>query len=348
VKYFTYLLYSTIAIIALSVSLSNVFASQMSSFLIPERNKSEPLYTSIDFLTIKYDPGSELAKKFAGLNERISFKVNSTNPGLNDIIKTVNNVILTERNSPVRVSDAKIDYTVQIRGEQDRMTVAYKLVFAPSISGYVLPGNESAKIVDLDWRSFKVNDPLTIEIPNYGKIDLNYPISAFQMKYPEIATELLSSDAKGIMTDPLFNFEDIGLPMERWHFLFDPTGSQASAAGSGYIEESGAKVVSVFSLGESSFREGTHTAREFDAKATIEGVPIEIHSSTPPVSGQIQIPGFAEIKKVGNAEIAYVSDAAPSGVMTSSGGFPIQVLGVFVGMMAGVAALVLLMVRKKN
>ncbi len=347
-KYFTYLLYSTIAIVAISISWSNVFASQLSSFLIPERDKSEPVYTAIAFITIKYDPGSELAKKYQGVNERITFTINTTNPGLSNISKTINNVILTERNSPVRILDSKIGYTAQIRGEQDRMTVAYKLVYTPTIAGYVLPGNESAKIIDLDWRSFKVSDPLTIEIPKYGKIDLNFPISAFQAKYPDIATQLLSSDAKGIMTDPLFNFEDIGMPMERWHFLFDPTGSQASAAGAGYVQEGGASVVSVFSLGESSFREGTHTARESDAKATISGTGVEIHSSTPPVSGQIQIPGFAEIKKVGNAEIALVSQSAPQGVITSSGGFPIQVLGMFAGMMAGVAVLVLFLARKKH
>ncbi|NOJ30141.1 MAG: hypothetical protein DA328_08245, partial [Nitrososphaeraceae archaeon] len=237
--------------------------------------------------------------------------------------------------------------TAQIRGEQDRLEVAYKLVFTPTISGYVLPGNESAKIVDLDWRSFKVNDPLTIDIPNYGKIDINHPISAFQAKFPELASQLLSSDARKIMTEPLFDFEDIGLPMDRWHFLFDPTGSQASAAGAGYIQEGGANVVSVFSLGESSFREGTHTAKQSDAKATVSGTEIEIRASTPPVSGQLQIPGFAEVKKIGNAEIALVSPTAPSGVITSSGGFPIQVLGLFAGMMAGVAVLVLFLARKK-
>lgn len=346
-KYFTYVLYSTIALIIISVSYSNVFAAQLSSFLIPERNKSEPAYTAIEFITIKYDPQSELAKKFAGVTERISFKINGTNPGLENVIATINNVILTERNSPVRITDSKIDYTAQIRGEQDRLEVAYKLVFTPTISGYVLPGNESAKIVDLDWRSFKVIDPLTIDIPNYGKIDINHPISAFQAKFPELASQLLSSDARKIMTEPLFDFEDIGLPMDRWHFLFDPTGSQASAAGAGYIQEGGANVVSVFSLGESSFREGTHTAKQSDAKATVSGTEVEIRASTPPVSGQLQIPGFAEVKKIGNAEIALVSPTAPSGVITSSGGFPIQVLGLFAGMMAGVAVLVLFLARKK-
>ena len=87
-------------------------------------------------------------------------------------------------------------------------------------------------------------------------IKVNYPIGLLEATYPQFAASLLNSpEAVAIMNDPLFTFEEIGAPMERWHFLFDPTGSQAGAAGAGYIEEGGAKVVSIFSLGESSFRE---------------------------------------------------------------------------------------------
>src|SRR5438067_713474 len=83
---------------------------------------------------------------------------------------------------------------------------------------------------------------------------------------------------------PLFNFQPIGIPMDRWHFLFDPTGSLAGVAGSGFTEQGGAKAVSIYSLGESSFREGTFTEQTSDSTATIANTPVQVHSSTPPPS----------------------------------------------------------------
>ena len=58
------------------------------------------------------------------------------------------------------------------------------------------------------------------------------------------------------MTDPILNFEDFNTPMSSWHRLFDPVGSYGTAVGMQGTE--GAKALSVYSLGESSLREGTH------------------------------------------------------------------------------------------
>jgi hypothetical protein len=128
--------------------------------------------------------------------------------------------------------------------------------------------------------------------------------------------------------------------------LFDPSGSQASTAGSGYQELGGARVVSIFSLGESSFREGVMEAKESDANAVIDGSNVKIHSSHPPPSGQIQIAGFATVTKNGNSEIAFVTENAPEGTTTATGGFPLQVLLILSGMMAAVSVFVLWKARK--
>jgi hypothetical protein len=178
-------------------------------------------------------------------------------------------------------------------------------------------------------------------------INVNYPIGLLEATYPDFAANLLNSpQAAAIMNDPLFTFEEIGASMDRWHFLFDPTGSQAGAAGAGYIEEGQAKVVSIFSLGESSFREGAHAATEKNAVATINGTQATIRSSTPPPSAQIQITGFARVAEAGGGELAFVTSEAPAGTTTATGGFPIQVLLVLGGMMGAVAVFVLLKARK--
>ena len=210
-----------------------------------------------------------------------------------------------------------------------------------------LPSNTTNKAIDLDWRSVVVQGPLTVTVPKYGEFDINYPIGPVKALYPEVAQKLESVEqSKNIFDTPLLDYEEIGFPMDRWHFLFDPTGSQASAAGSGYAEEGESKVVSVFSLGESSFREGTHAAKESSISTTIDGSKVNIKSSDPPPSAQIQIGGFAQIKKINTAEIAFVSPTGPSGTATATGGFPIQVLLILGGMMGAVAILVLIKARK--
>ena len=341
------LTYWVMGLILVPVVFSQAFAAQMEAFLIPQTDKADPVFTSIRFLTIKYEPGSELSKIFNGTNERVQFTLNSSNIGMNELQRLVNEAILVDKNSPIQLSKSKLDYTAQIRGEENRVAISYKIKFMPEITNFVLPTNGTTA-VDLDWRSVVVHGPLTVDVPEYGKFDINYPMAPILAKYPQAAKILSSSeDAKKILQTPLLDYEEIGLPMDRWHFLFDPTGSQASAAGSGYAGEGGTRVVSVFSLGESSFREGTHTAKEASAETTIDGSEVAIRSSNPPPSGQIQIGGFANIQKVAGGEVAFVTPNAPEGTVTSSGDFPIQVLLILGGMMGAVAVLVLLKARKK-
>ncbi len=319
----------------------------MTVFLVTESDKADAVFTGIRFITIQYPPGSQLAKQFDGKNERVTFTMNSTEDGMNQLISTINQVLRTEKQSPVQIVNATLDYTASIRGEADRVSLAYKVVLKPTISRFVLERNsEQGTIVDLDWRGIVVNQPIILDPQEYGMINVNYPIGLLQVTHPDFAQKILNSQAAQIMNDPLFTFQEIGAPMDRWHFLFDPTGSQAGAAGAGYIEEGQSKVVSIYSLGESSFREGTHSAVEKNAVATIDGTQMSLHASTPPPSGQIQLTGFARTAQAGGGELAFVTSQAPAGTTTATGGFPIQVLLVLGGMMGAVAIFVLLKARK--
>jgi hypothetical protein len=329
--------------------ISNSYAVQMTVVLSPQQNQAEPVFTANRFITLEYDPTSELAKKLATVNDNLRFRANASTPGMAELISGINKDIFTEKQSPILIENATIDYTGTLRGSSDRLIMSYKVVFTPSITGFTLPSNNSESggaLVDLDWRGFFTNRPLELQVPEFGNVSINYPISLLQVKFPEIAQQLNSSEASEIFNTSLFNFEKIATPMERWHFLFDPTGSQASTAGSGYEELGGARVVSIFSLGESSFREGVMEAEESDAAAVIDGTNVDIHSSHPPPSGQIQVAGFATVSRNGNSEIAFVTENAPEGTTTATGGFPLQVLLILAGMMAAVSVFVLWKARK--
>lgn len=318
----------------------------MTTSMVPNTDKADALLTAVKFVTMEYEPGSPLAQQFNGKDDRIQFSLNTSDPGMPELINAINADIRTQKGSPVRVENATLDYTGSLRGSEDKIQLAYKIVIDGILTSIVLDRSEQGSVLDLDWRSVLVDEPLPVDAPQYGNISVNYPIGLIQATYPEFAQALLNSEAAGLMREPLFNFQDMGVGMERWHFLFDPTGSQAGAAGSGFEEIGGARVVSIYSLGESSFREGTFTEKVAQASAEINGAQVEIESTTPAPSGQIQIAGFSRIEKSGDNELAFVTAEAPEGTVTATGGFPIQVLLVLGGMMGAVAVFVLLKTRK--
>lgn len=321
-------------------------AVQMTTSMVPETNKADALLTAVRFITIEYEPNSQLAQQFNGKDERVDFTLNSSDPGMPELINTINSDIRTQKGSPVNIENATLHYTGSIKGASDKVQLAYKIVVEGILSSIVLDKSEQGNVLDLDWRSVVVDEPLSVNAPQYGNISVNYPLGLLQVNYPEVAQELSNSQAAAIMREPLFNFQDMGIPMDRWHFLFDPTGSQAGAAGSGFQEVGGARVVSIYSLGESSFREGTFSEKVTQASASLNGTKVGVESSTPPPSGQIQIAGFSRIQKSGDNELAFVTAQAPEGTATATGGFPIQVLLVLGGMMGAVAVFVLLKTRK--
>ena len=105
-------------------------------------------------------------------------------------------------------------------------------------------------------------------------------------------------------------------------------------------------MLSVYSLGESSLREGTHAPTEKQAAVSIDGANVRVESSTPPPNAQITVAGYSAVEEVNGAEFASVSPDAPEGVQTATGGFPIQVLLVLGGMMGAIAIFVLFKARK--
>jgi hypothetical protein len=328
-----------------------VFAMQMEASVSPTLNAADAIYGGDRILTLKYPDNSPISKILNGKKSTLSFTLDSSDPknGLKPILESINNVLLKEKQSQVHFANATLDYKATLDGGPDIATISYQVQLKPFITGLVTSGNgnASSSTVDLDWRSFAITAPLYVNTPQYGKIDINHPSGALEKLIPSLAPKLASSSFADMLNQPILDFSTFGAPMDNWHFLFDATGSQAGAAGFGFsVGKGGSKIISIYSLGESSFREGSYSAKESDASATIDNVNVGMHSLTPPPSGQIQIGGFSKIQKIGTNDFAVVSSVAPQGIQTSSGSFPVFVLLVFGGMMGAVAILVLVKARK--
>lgn len=338
------LLACIISTILITGFITHASAVQFTVFLSPKIAAASADLTAVRFLTFTYQPGSPLSNQFNGKAEHVRFTLNGTGGGMSQLISTFNQDIANEKQSPVRIVNATLQYSGDLIGEPNQLLVSYKVDLKPVITNYVLQNGTQGAVVDLAWRSVSVNQPLIVNTPHYGKVNINAPIGLFQILHPVLAQQLLNSPAADIMLDPLLNFQTIGTTMDNWHFLFDPTGSIAGASGL-FSQQPGSRAVSVYALGESSLREGSYTEQTRDASATIYGEPVGVHASTPPPSAQIQIAGFSKTQKSGNSDVAIVTSQAPQGTVTATGGFPLQVLFVFGGMMGAVAVFVLLKSR---
>ena len=335
-------------------ALPSAFANDMNASLIPERNKAEGSYIGVKNIELRYPAGSSIASQLGEETKRIKFTVggsaNSTDSSIVNAISAFNDAMVASK-SPVQVTSMNITYTAVVKPGETSTLISYKIEAHPKMEGFVInQGTESGltgDIVDFEWRGIYVTQPITLDAPDLGEIEINKAIGLITVLYPEVAEQIESSSAAEIFDEPILDFRKFDQSMETWHFLFDPSGSLAESSAY-FREESGAKVVSIYSLGESSFREGTFEAEEKDATANIGGSEVRVHSQVPAPSGQIQIAGFSDNDEnaPSDGEFAMVTVDTPEGVQSATGSFPVQVLLIFGGMMGAIAVFILWKARK--
>ncbi|HXG07469.1 MAG TPA: hypothetical protein VNI77_09120 [Nitrososphaera sp.] len=133
-----------------------------------------------------------------------------------------------------------------------------------TFSGFKLDKEASDNIpMDINWRGFVIDGQVFVDSPEHGRINIKQPIGLLQVTIPEFADKLAGTEAEVIMGEPVLDFTEGGMPMEKWHWLFDPTFGQASTGGLFRGSDVGsAKAISVYSLGECSIREGCPLQRK--------------------------------------------------------------------------------------
>lgn len=350
-KYFITVPSGILAVLLISVFVTQAYAADLSSALDPGTDSGQASFVGARTVTLEYPAGSPLAQALDGQTQRVEFSLNGTatdqnNTGMSELIAALNRAFI-EAESPVQASQAEVSYSGVLRGGPTSTIISYRVDIRPTLESIVLPTGESgqaAQVVDLEWRGIVINEPLVVNAPDVGQININYPIGLLQALYPDVAQKFENTPARDIFYQPILNLEAFNTPMSSWHFLFDPVGAYGGSVG---LEGTGgANVISIYSLGESSLREGTHTIEEQEATATVDGANVNVQATTPPPSGQIQIAGYSSAEESGGAWHAVVTAEAPEGVQTSTGGFPIQVLLVLGGMMGAIAIFILFKSRK--
>jgi len=326
--------------------ISPVFASSQLEVTIDPN--SDTAYAKMVYqrsITIDYSDGGKLAE-MNGKSEKISFTAIASNPGIESLIANLNSYFVSQ-GSQANISDLSLEYKSVMTGRSTSMSVDYTVILRPTIENIVIKhgsGNDPT-LLDADWRGFGALGPVVINTPTYGDVEINLPISSFEKFTPSLALSLKASDAAELLSTRLMDGDEIkAQPIGNWHFLFDPTGIGSDAAQFGFQTGS---VISSFTMGESSLREGL--IREQIHEATfVSDKTYQVTSFESSGNASIDILGFAVDDTLGTSEIFGVTPNAPEGYATTSAGeFPAFILYGMAGMAAvGGAAIMIISQRK--
>jgi hypothetical protein len=180
VKYFTLMLSGILAVHLISVFVTEAYAADLASALDPWSAISEASFVGVRTVTIEYPAGSSLAQELDGQNQRVEFSLNGTATGQDDtgisgLIAALNRAFV-QAESPVQASQAAVSYSGVLRGGPTSTLISYRIDLQPTLESFVLQGGEGgqgSQVVDLEWRGITINEPLVVNAPEVGQININ-------------------------------------------------------------------------------------------------------------------------------------------------------------------------------
>lgn len=312
-------------------SSSPVWGAQLDARLNPDSSSAEIEIKFQRTIFIEYPEGGQIADELRAKSWTIEVLADSSNPGVKDLIQKLNQKI-TADGSSARITDLKLDYSAQLTGRELITSIDYKIVLTPTLSFYNLRefSENSPALVDAGWRGLTVAGPIVID-----GVEINFPISALKSQEPGVYDFISGTEADIVLSKNIINAEGIkNQPLRNWHFLFDPTGINVDASTFGLSEEISGFVVSSFTMGESSIREGRQVEKidEASFSADREYFVRAVQSAD---SAEIDLIGFAAIDNLYGIEVFGVSPKAPEGfASTSTGEFPVTIIYGMAGMAA--------------
>ena len=308
---------------------SAAWAAQMNANINPNEDSSTFKVTYQRTMSISYPNGGALFDALSDSEWRVQGTADGSDPGVQDLTQKLNSKLLADQ-SHAQVQNLNATYDFSLVGRTDSASVDYKVVLEGELANYVITRDSQKALLDLGWRGMTVSDGVTVD-----GVEINIPAGILRVQEPDAFAILDGTEADKILNRPLIEADFIrDQPLENWHFLFDPTGINVDAAQFKLSDTISGFVVSSWTMGESSIREG----RLVEVREGVELVldqPYSIETIQSPDSANLFIIGFGTINELDGIEIASVTPTAPEGYgETNTGDFPIFI----VYGMAGLAA----------
>ena len=305
------------------------WAAQFDAKINPNSDESPFKISYLKTVFIEYPNGGNLFDELRGNEWTLDGTADSSDPGVQKLMNELNSQIQAD-GSQARISDLNVSYDFQLKARSINTSIDYRVILEATLVDYVITQDSQRTLVDMGWRGLSAEGPVII-----NGVDINIPINLIRDEEPGVYTFLTGTEAEEILNKNTLNADFIlELPLTNWHFLFDPTGINVDAGTFGLSEDISGFVVSSWTMGESSFREGIQIERVFEAEIESDETYV-IRSVQSSDIGNLAAIGFGALDIIDGVEIAGITPTPPEGyATTSTGGFPIMI----VYGMAGIAA----------
>jgi len=306
-----------------------VLGAQFDSRINPNNDDSPFKVSYLKTVFIEYPNGGALFDVLRSSDWKVSGTADATNPGVQELMMKLNQGIQDD-GSQATISDLNVLYEFQLTGRSIQTSIDYRVILDGTITNYVITEDSQKKLVDLGWRGLSTTSSIMID-----GIDINIPLGILQTQEPIIYNTFVGTEAEDVLNRELINADFIlEQPMTNWHFLFDPTGINADASTFGLDDSIAGFVVSSWTMGESSIREGRQVERVYEAEVMADEL-YTVRSVQSSDQANLHIIGFGAIDVLDSVEIVGVTPTPPEDYMTTStGGFPIMIIYGMAGMAA--------------
>ncbi|MFB5597464.1 MAG: hypothetical protein ACE5RJ_00380 [Nitrosopumilaceae archaeon] len=299
------------------------FGAQLAVNINPNANSSPFEMKYQKSIVIEYEDGGEIAKMLRGQEDKLFFSGDTSNPGVADLQQRLNQK-LAQDGSQGHIINLVVTYDAELTGRALNTSIDYKIILTGDLTNYVIKKGDRSQpaLLDMAWRGMTVQGPVIID----GH-DINSMYAGIQEMEPQLAAAMAGSEAQSVLSESLMNAEQIkDQPLGNWHFLFDPTGINVDAAQFGISEEIQGFVISGFTMGESSIREGRKIEQVQEASFTTDKTYV-VRAIASADNANLHIIGFAAIDSLEGIEIVGVTPTPPEGyATTSTGQFPVMII----------------------
>ena len=305
------------------------FGAQLDTRINPNNAESPFKMSYLKTVFIEYPNGGVLFDTLSTSQWIVSGTADSTNPGVQELMSNLNNGIQSD-GSQARISDLNVIYEFQLKGRSIQTSIDYRVVLEGTITDYIITEDSQKKLVDLGWRGLTTTSPITID-----GIEINIPLGVLETEEPILYNTFVGTEAESVLNRELINADFIlEQPLTNWHFLFDPTGINADASQFGLDESIAGFVISSWTMGESSIREGRQVERIYEAEVMADET-YTIRSVQSTDTANLSSVGFGALDILDGVEIIGVTPTPPDDYMTTStGGFPIMIIYGMAGLAA--------------
>jgi hypothetical protein len=300
---------------------SVAWGAQLDARINPNNDSSPFTMKYQKTIFFEYPNGGKL---FDDLHEKtwdVTGTADSSNPGVQNLIQKLNENIASH-GSQAKISDLNVTWDIHLKGRNINTSVDYKILLEGTLTDYVISKDQVKTLVDLGWRGLSTNDEIVID-----GVDLNHPINLFKTEEPLIYDTVKGTDAEGLLSQNMINADYIlQQKLTNWHFLFDPTGINVDAGTFGLNKSISGFVVSSWTMGESSLREGRQVEKIVEAEVNADQKYI-VRSVQSADNANLYTIGFGALDVLDGVEIAGVTPKPPQGyATTSTGDFPIFIV----------------------